>query len=67
MNQALKKLASDLQEIRRKNRETPVADAPDITTIRIPPYTPSDTIKEFNADLATYHQRTKDIFFGEIR
>ena len=30
MNQALKKLASDLQEIRRKNRETPVADAPDI-------------------------------------
>ena len=62
MNQALKKLASDLQEIRRKNRETSVEDAPDITVIRVPPYTPSDTVKEFNAELALYHQQTKDMF-----
>ena len=53
MNHALKKLASDLQEIRRKSRETSVADAPDITAIRVPPYTPSNAVKEFNAELAT--------------
>jgi hypothetical protein len=67
MNYAKKKLASDLQEIRRKNRETPLSEAPDITAVHVPPYTPSDAVKKFNAELAVYHQRVKDKFFGEIR
>ena len=67
MNHALEKLASDLQEVMQKNREMPVSDASDIAAISIPPYVPSDAIKRFDAEQAEYHQRIKDMSFGEIR
>ena len=49
MNHALAKLAADIQEVMRKNRE--MSDSvPDLATIHIPPYMPTDTIKRFDAE-----------------
>ena len=67
MNHALEKLASDLQDIKRMEREKRVADISDIASIRVAPYVPSPAVKKFDAEQADYNRKVKDVFFGEIR
>jgi len=67
MNHALEKLASDLQEVMRMERETTATDISDIASIHIASYTPSPVVQQFDAEQADYNRRVKDVFFGEIR
>ena len=67
MNQALEKLASDLQDIRRMEREKTTADISDIASVHVAPYAPSPAAKKFDTELTDYNRKAKDVFFGEIR
>jgi len=67
MNHPLDKLAADFQAMRRKNRETPPSEMPDIASISIPPYEPSEAVKRFDEELAAYNKQIQCVYFDEIR
>jgi hypothetical protein len=67
MNQALKRLEFDLQEVTRKENEIHTSGIKGYSCVDVRPYTPSDAIKKYQDEQIEYSQQVKNIFFGEIR
>ena len=70
MNHALSKLTSDLQDVMRKSRETLVLDTASVASLRIPPYEPSEIVKNFEEEQVKYNQQVANIrgfLFNELR
>jgi len=64
MNQVLSDLATDLVAIKHKEEELTQSGRP-FQFSRMNPYTPSEEVVKCNQEQREYHQKVKDLNFGQ--
>ena len=65
MNQVLQNLATDLSTIKQREEEMLQSGLP-FQFAQMEPYVPSEEVVRFNQDQVEYHQKVKDLNFGQF-